>query len=102
MSFEALESALRAGWSGNDPLSNLGLFGMGYNIATARLGLVTEVWTSRAGDPEEVGVRIDLDEQKRFTALTARQLSKPFEAGSTRVSCSRKQSKNDAKASCTS
>lgn len=62
MSFESLEKAVRAGWSGNDPLSNLGLFGMGFNIATARLGLVTEVWTSRAGDPEEVGVRIDLDE----------------------------------------
>lgn len=62
MSFEALEHAVRAGWSGNDPLSNLGLFGMGFNIATARLGLVTEVWTSRKGDPEEVGVRIDLDE----------------------------------------
>lgn len=62
MSFESLENAVRAGWSGNDPLFNLGLFGMGFNIATARLGLVTEVWTSRAGDPEEVGVRIDLDE----------------------------------------
>ena len=62
MSFESLENAVRAGWSGNDPLSNLGLFGMGFNIATARLGLVTEVWTSRAGDPEEVGVRIDLEE----------------------------------------
>ena len=62
MSFELLENAVKAGWSGNDPLSNLGLFGMGFNIATARLGLVTEVWTSRAGDPEEVGVRIDLDD----------------------------------------
>ncbi|KVU26964.1 hypothetical protein WL28_22940 [Burkholderia ubonensis] len=62
MSFESLENAVRAGWSGNDPLSNLGLFGMGFNIATARLGLVTEVWTSRMGDPEEVGIRIDLDE----------------------------------------
>lgn len=62
MSFEMLENAVKAGWSGNNPLSNLGLFGMGFNIATARLGLVTEVWTSRAGDPEQVGVRIDLDD----------------------------------------
>lgn len=60
MSLETLEKAVRAGWTGNDPLSNLGLFGMGFNIATARLGLVTEVWTTRAGDPEWVGVRIDL------------------------------------------
>ncbi len=62
MSIETLENALRAGWSGNDALSKLGLFGMGFNIATARLGLVTEVWTTRAGDPEWVGVRIDLNE----------------------------------------
>jgi hypothetical protein len=62
MALETLENAVKAGWSGNDPLSNLGLFGMGFNIATARLGLVTEVWTSRAGDPEQVGVRIDLDD----------------------------------------
>jgi hypothetical protein len=62
MSLEVLENALRAGWTGNDPLSKLGLFGMGFNIATARLGLVTEVWTSREGDPEQVGVRIDLEE----------------------------------------
>jgi hypothetical protein len=62
MSFETLENAVKAGWSGNDnPLSNLGLFGMGFNISTARLGLVTEVWTSRVDEPEQVGVRIDLN-----------------------------------------
>ena len=62
MSLETLENAVKAGWSGNDPLGSLGLFGMGFNIATARLGFVAEVWTSRAGDPEDVGVRIDLEE----------------------------------------
>ncbi|MGE6222445.1 ATP-binding protein [Aeromonas media] len=64
MSSETLEHAVRAGWSGNSPIGSLGLFGMGFNIATARLGLVTEVWTSRAGDPHEIGIRIDLDELK--------------------------------------
>jgi hypothetical protein len=64
MSSETLEHAVRAGWSGNSPIGSLGLFGMGFNIATARLGLVTEVWTSRVGDPHEIGVRIDLDELK--------------------------------------
>ena len=63
MSMGTLENAVRAGWTGkNDPFSDLGLFGMGFNIATARLGLVTEIWTSRWGDLEDVGVRIDLDE----------------------------------------
>ena len=32
MSFEVLEKAVKAGWSGNSPLENLGLFGMGFNI----------------------------------------------------------------------
>lgn len=64
MSSDTLEHAVRAGWSGNSPLGSLGLFGMGFNIATARLGLVTEVWTSRAGDPVDIGIRIDLDELK--------------------------------------
>ena len=66
MSLDQLENAVRAGWSGNNPLSNLGLFGMGFNISTARLGLVTEVWTTRAGDPEYVGIRIDLDDLRRL------------------------------------
>ena len=77
MSFEALEHAVRAGWSGNDPLSNLGLFGMGFNIATARLGLVTEVWTSRKGDPEEVGVRIDLDELRTTRSFKVPRHTRP-------------------------
>src|SRR5207244_247326 len=32
-----LERAARAGWTSHDPITNLGLFGMGFNIATARL-----------------------------------------------------------------
>lgn len=77
MSFESLENAVRAGWSGSDPLSNLGLFGMGFNIATARLGLVTEVWTSRSGDPEEVGVRIDLDELRATRSFKVPRQTRP-------------------------
>lgn len=77
MSFESLQNAVRAGWSGNDPLFNLGLFGMGFNIATARLGLVTEVWTSRAGDPEEVGVRIDLDELRTTRSFRVPRQTRP-------------------------
>jgi len=62
MTAERLENALKAGWTGNNPFNNLGLFGMGFNIATARLGFVTEVWTTQAGDAEAIGVRIDLNE----------------------------------------
>lgn len=56
-----LEQAVKAGWSGNSPIGSLGMFGMGFNIATARLGTVTTVWTTQAGDDEWHGVRIDFD-----------------------------------------
>lgn len=65
MAPERLEKAVRAGWSGNNPVDSLGMFGMGFNIATARLGTVTTVWTSRSGDAEERGLRVDFDELRR-------------------------------------
>jgi hypothetical protein len=61
MSLDTLELAATAGWTGNDPVGNLGLFGMGFNIATARLGRVTKVWTTRENDPEWSGLEIDFD-----------------------------------------
>ena len=60
-----LERAVRAGWSGNNPIDNLGLFGMGFNIATARLGSVTEVWTTQKGDSEWHGLLIDFDKLRQ-------------------------------------
>lgn len=76
MSLETLEKAVKAGWSGNDPIGSLGLFGMGFNIATARLGLVAEVWTSRTGDPEDVGVRIDLDDLRASRSFKVPRLTR--------------------------
>ena len=61
MDLETLNNAVRAGWSSNDPFSKLGLFGMGFNVATARLGQQTTVLTTRSGDSEWVGVHIDVD-----------------------------------------
>ncbi|MFE1396543.1 ATP-binding protein [Nocardiopsis dassonvillei] len=61
MSYERLEQAVRAGWSSNDRFDKLGLFGMGFNVATARLGRRTRVLTTRPGDAEWIGVEIDLD-----------------------------------------
>jgi DNA-directed RNA polymerase subunit RPC12/RpoP len=65
MSRNELQNALKAGYSGNDPLSKLGLFGMGFNIATARLGKVTETRTTRMGDKKWIGVTIDFDEMEK-------------------------------------
>lgn len=69
MTITQLQNAVRAGYSSNDPINNLGLFGMGFNIATARLGDYTEILTTRAGDDKWMGVRIDFDaltKLKRF------------------------------------
>lgn len=60
MSLEHLTGAVSAGWTSNARYGKLGLFGMGFNIATARLGNVTTVRTTRAGDSEWISVTLDL------------------------------------------
>ena len=95
MSPETLETAVRAGWSGNTPVDSLGMFGMGFNIATARLGTVTTVWTTRRDDAEWHGLRIDFDalrEQRHFrTPHLTREKIDPQEHG-TEVSIARLKS----------
>lgn len=71
MSIDQLQNAVRAGYTSNDPIGNLGLFGMGFIIATARLGEETTVLSTRKGDTEWVGVKIDfqkLIDAKKFDA----------------------------------
>lgn len=77
MDEDSLEKAVKAGWSGNNPYGSLGLFGMGFNIATARLGLITEIYSTRIGDPEWIGLRIDLEELRRNHAYHTPRLTKP-------------------------
>lgn len=77
MTPEVLEHAVRAGWSGNNPIDSLGLFGMGFNIATARLGSVTEVWTTRKGEPEWHGLAIDFDALRRQRHFRTPHLTRP-------------------------
>ncbi len=62
MSMEQLNRAVRAGFSSNDRYSNLGLFGMGFNVSTARLGNITTITTHRSVD--EVGSRVSIDFNK--------------------------------------
>ena len=50
MSVERLQQSMRAGSSGNSMYGSLGLFGMGFNIATARLGKEATVKTGRVGE----------------------------------------------------
>jgi predicted RNA-binding Zn-ribbon protein involved in translation (DUF1610 family) len=77
MDLVTLERAVRAGWSGNSPLENLGLFGVGFNIATARLGNVTTVWTTRPGDAEWHGLEIDFHRLSTQGNFRTPRLSRP-------------------------
>ncbi len=65
MTREELERALRAGYSGRLRVGSLGLFGMGFNIATARLGSHTTVRTTRGGDPHWTVTEIDFRDMQR-------------------------------------
>lgn len=74
---EQLRLAVKAGYSGNTPIDKLGLFGMGFNIATARLGGRTEVWTISPDEPEWTGVVIDFQELEKSGVFVAPKLTKP-------------------------
>lgn len=77
MDRSTLERAARAGWTSHDPINNLGLFGMGFNIATARLGLRTNIWTTRSGDNEWVGLQIDFEQLTQEQAFITPTLTRP-------------------------
>jgi len=85
MTLDTLEKAARAGYSSNDPVNNLGLFGMGFNIATAKLGEETLFWSTRKGDDKWIGIRINFDElikSESFKAPTiVREKDDPDESG---------------------
>ena len=88
MSLEEIRNAVRAGFSNNDPINNLGLFGMGFNIATARLGEVTTVYSTRSGDSEWVGLRIDFEKmikQKLFIAFIVNKPKKDKSESGTEI-----------------
>ena len=61
MSREQLNAAVRAGFSSNDRFSSLGLFGMGFNVSTARLGDKTTITTERSQDLHRSKVSIDFN-----------------------------------------
>lgn len=71
MTLEQINNAVKAGYSSNDPIHNLGLFGMGFNIATAVLGDSTEILSTREGDEVWTGVSLDFEhliKNKTFNA----------------------------------
>lgn len=65
MTKEALSHSLKAGFSSNNPVEKMGLFGMGFNISTARLGGRTEVITSVPNSHCWLKVTIDFQELEK-------------------------------------
>jgi len=66
-----LELSLKAGFSSKERQGSLGLFGVGFNIATARLGNLTEVLTSKKGENIYRKVTIDLEDLQRRKSFDA-------------------------------
>lgn len=92
MPLSVLQNAARAGYSSNDPINNLGLFGMGFNIATARLGEKTRLLSATAESTEWIGIEIDFNQlikSDKFNVPIIREPKKfPTEQG-TRVHVSK-------------
>lgn len=62
MSVKQLENALRAGYSDKSKVDELGLFGIGFNVACANLGKKANVITKRVDDAIWTSVTIDIIE----------------------------------------
>jgi len=77
MSLNELENSVKAGFSGNAPLEKLGLFGMGFNIATARLGRMTRVRTTKKGESYWLVIQLDLDEMQRSGKFNSKLYYEP-------------------------
>jgi hypothetical protein len=60
LSTDDANNALRAGFSGNQPIGRLGLFGMGFNISTGKLGKKTVFKSSQKYHKNVFQITIDL------------------------------------------
>ena len=84
MDIDQLNRSLKAGFSSNNPVDKMGLFGMGFNIATARLGQKTEIKTSKKEDDFFNVVTIDfgsLEGSGKFLVPIERQKKEADELG---------------------
>jgi hypothetical protein len=85
MTGEMAEMALKAGFSSNNPYDSLGLFGMGLNIATGKMGSRTTLITARQQDKQAISVVVDLLEiqDRRNYEVVPTLIDKPrdFEHG---------------------
>ena len=71
MNLKQLLDAVKAGFSSNNAVDSLGLFGMGFNIATAKMGNVTTVRTTQRDDETWTCLRIDFDKMIQDRGFSA-------------------------------
>ena len=87
MTAENAEKAIKAGFSGNNPYDSLGLFGMGFNISTGKLGNITTLITTREDSPTYIRTVINLEKinQTKDYQLDVDEVTKkdgePFNVG---------------------
>jgi hypothetical protein len=65
MTHSQCENALKAGYSDKSKNADLGLFGVGFNVACARLGTVARVFTKPQQETEWLMVELDLARMRR-------------------------------------
>ena len=72
------EKAIKAGFSGNNPYDTLGLFGMGFNISTGKLGNTTTFMTARKDTDKYIRTVIDLNKinAAKSYSLEAQEIDK--------------------------
>jgi hypothetical protein len=88
MSEKQLENAVKAGFSNKATDGNLGLFGMGFNVATSKLAYTVQVWSSMEDMDEEIGVCIDLREMKKSGSYSRPKMTRkkrPDKKSGTRI-----------------
>lgn len=78
MTAENAEKAIKAGFSGNNPYDNLGLFGMGFNISTGKFGNVTTLITARGDSTKYIKTVINLENinKTKDYSLQAQEIEK--------------------------
>ena len=82
MTAQQAEKSIKAGFSGNNPYDTLGLFGMGFNISTGKLGNITTLMTARKDSATYVKTVINLEKinQHKDYELEAMELPKGEDA----------------------
>ncbi|MFC9437217.1 ATP-binding protein [Nocardia sp. NPDC057030] len=76
---QQIADGMRAGYTNKTTFGTLGLFGMGFNIATGKLGQVTRMVSAQTENDYAIEVTLDLPELLRARKFTveAEQIAKP-------------------------